>query len=1085
MKHILFSSFLFCFHFFPLHTSAQEVWQPVGNDLITYNGFVNVLYADGDSVLYAGGRFNDFKGIRNNDVCLIKWDGREWTTVGAPPISDASVTTILRNGPDLFVGGDFKHVGNDSSMARIVRWDGNEWHALKNGLNRRVNTMIVYQGDLVVGGNFRSPEGTPPESDFVTRWDGNQWMEFGEKPRLFRIGVIDFTIKDRDLYAVGNGYFREPDSHTNYRAVARYDGEKWNALKPQNDQPLMRGAPGTILNYKGGLLFGGGNVYSETNEALHRLNFWDGSNFIRLGETTGEATIYTIHEEDGELYVGGNFYDIGGNEDVNYIAKLKGNKWEKVGNRLNWVVNSIVNFQGELYVGGKFYNVGGQYDFNYIAKLGNPIPDEFKISHYQIEIDTETRDTSTLFLRSYNSDTGDGSDKFSVCADNSISSIFVIESLNGNSIRDWNLKVENNNFQVDADILGSFEITKHTPDSLVALYTHPDCVQSSRKTAELILKIYNTSSANDEVANLLLELYRPPVLFVHGIWANSNSFTSLDVSLNASGKYDLFQTVDCDYEDSNDENFEANVKVINDCIEGKTGIIELYNSMGIAIGKVDIIAHSMGGILSRLYLQEEQSNNKLHKLITINTPHAGSQMANYIIDTPPNLRNELLCGYILPASGRSCYNGAVHDLRVNSQAIINLNSTIEPIVPSHTIGSYVTFDLFELFDFSFLLEMLSSGLNKNDLSDIFNNQKHDGIVALGSQLGGLVPSASTVFEDKDHIQILKETLLINKVLFLLNEKSSSPYFDKSGFYPVNQSYTNNLSNSKAESGIEIIQPKELDLFFVGDKISIEFLGSLNINRTRIRMENGLNNDINNSIAEIPDNQGEVEFEIKKNPSLGKRSLLVTSTDSEGELLDLKIRNILVSTKESPQHLKVSPWQQTIMVGEEEQISVKGYFEGFTSKLDSLPELEVDIQDEDIAKFLGNKTIKGISIGETELTATFNGVTSQPIKIIVTEQNVTSIKSNAPKIEESIYSKRVYPNPSKQEFILEFYSRLDFGTKISIHNYAGKTILAMPIQVEQGLNKQKINLSYYPDGLYYMQFMDNSGHRITEVLIKTQ
>ena len=44
-----------------------------------------------------------------------------------------------------------------------------------------------------------------------------------------------------------------------------------------------------------------------------------------------------------------------------------------------------------------------------------------------------------------------------------------------------------------------------------------------------------------------------------------------------------------------------------------------------------MIGHSMGGILERLYIQQIDNKNT-NKLITLNTPHFGSKIGDYMID---------------------------------------------------------------------------------------------------------------------------------------------------------------------------------------------------------------------------------------------------------------------------------------------------------------------------------------------------------------------------------------------------------------------------------------------------------------------
>ena len=78
----------------------------------------------------------------------------------------------------------------------------------------------------------------------------------------------------------------------------------------------------------------------------------------------------------------------------------------------------------------------------------------------------------------------------------------------------------------------------------------------------------------------------------------------------------------------------------------KGGLLYHYPSkealikIGYKVKKIDIVGHSMGGNLIRLYLQSDDYKFDIHKLITLNTPHSGTQLANEalftIIKTSPH-----------------------------------------------------------------------------------------------------------------------------------------------------------------------------------------------------------------------------------------------------------------------------------------------------------------------------------------------------------------------------------------------------------------------------------------------------------------
>ena len=142
----------------------------------------------------------------------------------------------------------------------------------------------------------------------------------------------------------------------------------------------------------------------------------------------------------------------------------------------------------------------------------------------------------------------------------------------------------------------------------------------------------------------------------------------------------------------------------------------------------------------------------MRRLITSNGPHAGSQMANLLLDRSfdPNGR---LCSLLSAAmSGpsapnRSCQNGAVEDMQVSSRATTNdLNLGAHPTdVAVHAVAT--VFDLADLPDLTDLAGafgsaplVIAKALRVCSLSfvdSIFNFDDSDFIVSATSQAGGL------------------------------------------------------------------------------------------------------------------------------------------------------------------------------------------------------------------------------------------------------------------------------------------------------------------------------------------------------------
>src|SRR5262249_37289508 len=145
--------------------------------------------------------------------------------------------------------------------------------------------------------------------------------------------------------------------------------------------------------------------------------------------------------------------------------------------------------------------------------------------------------------------------------------------------------------------------------------------------------------------------------------------------------YEPSQLSRIDYADTNDSSFSVNAPLV---AGGVFAALKGAADANLASGKVDLVTPSMGGVLARLYVQGAGYQHDVRRIITSNTPHAGSQMANLILDRrfdPQGLICSLLSQAMSRATvpGRSCYNGAVSDMLVTSFATTNtLNLGVHP-----------------------------------------------------------------------------------------------------------------------------------------------------------------------------------------------------------------------------------------------------------------------------------------------------------------------------------------------------------------------------------------------------------------------
>ena len=206
----------------------------------------------------------------------------------------------------------------------------------------------------------------------------------------------------------------------------------------------------------------------------------------------------------------------------------------------------------------------------------------------------------------------------------------------------------------DPETYGSFKLIEvHSdPDSLVFVFTHPkdpDILPSLDHT----FCILDVVDENDDVlAWHCLEFYRTPVLMLHGLWATGpDTFDRMIGSLNGLWNH---------YSDAllsnpsyrNDVDFFSNRNVASQEV---ANLLLQAQASGYSAGKVDIVCHSMGGIVARLYLQgraDSAYRGDVNRLITANTPHWGKPDGQCPDDTPVAMQHSESSGKrLLPGRG--------------------------------------------------------------------------------------------------------------------------------------------------------------------------------------------------------------------------------------------------------------------------------------------------------------------------------------------------------------------------------------------------------------------------------------------------
>jgi pimeloyl-ACP methyl ester carboxylesterase len=130
----------------------------------------------------------------------------------------------------------------------------------------------------------------------------------------------------------------------------------------------------------------------------------------------------------------------------------------------------------------------------------------------------------------------------------------------------------------------------------------------------------------------------PPVVLVHGLWGDSDSLSSVQQYLDGEAPWNLtkisyVQPIQYDITQPFDGPEPATV--LNSEI---TNLLTQLRDRHVVAGRVDIVAHSMGGLVIRhfagtsTYLSPLNRNQgAYHTVVTIDTPELGSALAPYLL----------------------------------------------------------------------------------------------------------------------------------------------------------------------------------------------------------------------------------------------------------------------------------------------------------------------------------------------------------------------------------------------------------------------------------------------------------------------
>ena len=357
------------------------------------------------------------------------------------------------------------------------------------------------------------------------------------------------------------------------------------------------------------------------------------------------------------------------------------------------------------------------------------------------------------------------------------------------------------------EVIGTF--TKEVTEKMVTLYMKaPDVFLDpsiSWYKFYVVLKL-NFKNVGWATVARQIGVSRNGVLLMHGLNSNNECFRPFrEYAMNTAQNYFVNQMFLQDYSSSNTSSFETNTHVNQVVKKGFQRLCENLLRAGVASTKYDMVGHSMGGILSRLYVQEVDPKHT-NRLITLNTPHFGSILGNVyqvydFAQFVPEVRNNEYVQKFNEVLGKAFSKDhtmqAVKDLGEKSSAIQNLAAGRDKMngIPVFALGSQVKTWVDDMIAIS---ESFYAGYNKvasylfdkkpgegKEFIDKQTKEESDYVVSVPSQIGGCSSHAiyEGDFSEAMHCNVTKWEPVLEELDRLLTVPTTSE-FSTSGFGDV-------------------------------------------------------------------------------------------------------------------------------------------------------------------------------------------------------------------------------------------------------------------------------------------------------------
>lgn len=651
----------------------------------------------------------------------------------------------------------------------------------------------------------------------------------------------------------------------------------------------------------------------------------------------------------------------------------------------SWSVSSIPNW----VVWNSPNNGSGPFMFNYSVlqnTLPDPRTDTIYIANEPFIVTQLGATPNTSYTISANCDpdhpaipvTPLSIAPLKICADGSDATELTV-TISGSPVVLDDLEFRLAGDNGDLAYSGAFNFSYDTTSiSVTTRFTHPTFVASGNFQYRAdVLEVYNVNDPNTALASTPVWIYRSPIAFIHGFKGSQSTFQSLSEDLLLFSKYPSDWNLlsgspllhRADYKSNSSKSFIHNQFVVHNAI---TAVLQQAISADYSCGKATIIAHSMGGLLSRIYLQSQNHlnyQNDINRMITLNTPHYGTQLANYCTRIPGAsiLQPNGVCNSLFYLLSIFTSTGAVKDLKVDSWQIEDLNNLPQTdLVPSVTLASD------ENGDNDAWAQAVRAALGPAiNTIDIYDSEDHDLIVPMSSQLSNL--NLTSEVQQQWHIGSSSKIAMMDQVHDLLDVDPSGPEFSQTGFPQGGLIYAQPEGSGSLQNPLAkvVVDTLSIDLPIAGqdyspnDIVTVDISYSGNISQMTMIVAGP-------SIQPITIDTTVVSQIIFQVPALATGTLNMFLLGGDGQAWTATDDSYInINSAVVPDSIECTPENVTIPLGLTHYIEAMGYFGGTPVDLLSSGSLNI-AYDAGLLAYLGDGIFQSLDTGATTIAFEYLG-----------------------------------------------------------------------------------------------------------------